>query len=87
MPPPAKPPASAVVGAVAARIQVAPDAEVERGSAEGRADTAVDVDFSSGAVGERDALGRGTDVELQVLVDVVARLEIGGRPTACGWTG
>src|SRR5581483_2423936 len=31
-----------------------------------------------GAVRERDALRRGADIELEVVVDVVARLEIGG---------
>ena len=63
--------------ALAARIQVTPDTEVEGERAEGRPDTAVDVDFSGSPVRERDALGGSADVELQVLVDVVARLEIG----------
>src|SRR5947209_606465 len=62
----------------AARIQVAPDADIEGECAEGRANTAVDVDFGRRAVSERNALKRRADVELQVLVDVVARLEIGG---------
>src|SRR5439155_8193299 len=35
-----------VVGAAAARIQVAPDTDVEGEGAEGRADTAVDIHFS-----------------------------------------
>ena len=60
-----------------ARIQVAPDTEVEGERTEGRADTAVDVDFGGGAIRERDALGRGADVKLQILADVVAGLEIG----------
>src|SRR6185503_14930935 len=41
-----------VVGATSARIQVTPDAEVEGRRTEGRADTAVDVDFGCGAVRE-----------------------------------
>src|SRR6185312_13815994 len=68
-----------VVGAASTRIQITPDAEVEGGRAEGRTNTAVDVDFSRGAVREGNAFRRGADVELQVLVDVVARLEIGGN--------
>ena len=67
-----------IVGALPARIQVTPDTEVERRGAEGRPDTTVDVDFSGSPVRERDALGRSADVELQVLVHIVARLEIGG---------
>ena len=39
-------------------------------------DTAVDVDFSRGAVREGDARAGEADVELQVLGDVVARLEV-----------
>src|SRR5665213_1703365 len=39
------------------RIEVTPDAEIEGEGAEGRADTAVDVDFGGGAVGKGDALG------------------------------
>src|SRR6185437_1402962 len=35
-----------VVGAASTRIQITPDAEVEGGRAEGRTNTAVDVDFS-----------------------------------------
>ena len=64
--------------ALSTRIEVAPDTEVEGEHADRRADTAVDVDLSRGAVREGDALERGTDIELDVLVDVVARLEIGG---------
>src|SRR5204863_9060763 len=68
-----------VVGALSAWIQIPPDAEVEPEGAEGRTNTAVDVDFSRGAVRKGDALGGGTDIELQILGDVVARLEIGGH--------
>src|SRR6201999_2207734 len=64
--------------ALAARIQIAPHTEVEGELADRRADTAVDVDLGRGAVREGDALRRGADIELQVVVDVVARLEIGG---------
>src|SRR6202012_3293220 len=65
---------AAVADAVATRIQVTPDAEIKGEGAEGRTDTAVDVHFGSGAVGEGDALGGGTDVQLQVLGHVIARL-------------
>src|SRR5216683_2394319 len=64
--------------ALSTRIDVTPNAEVEGEHADGRADTAVDVDFSRRAVREGDALTGGADVELHVLVDVVARLEVGG---------
>src|SRR5882757_7534435 len=57
------------VEAAAARIQVAPGAEVEGEHADGRPDTAVDVDFSRGAVREGDALAGQADIELGVLVD------------------
>ena len=76
--PPGMPPVRTLSAQLPARIQVTPDTEVEGSGTEGRADTAVDVDFGGGAVRERDALGRGADVELQVLVHIVARLEIGG---------
>src|SRR4029453_17432725 len=65
------------VEAAATRIQVAPHAEVEGEHAEGRADTAIDIDFGRRTVRERDAFAGKTDVELQVLVDIVARFEIG----------
>src|SRR5713226_8087857 len=64
--------------ALSTRIDVTPNAEVEGEHADGRADTTVDVDFGRRAVREGDALTGGADVELHVLVDVVARLEIGG---------
>src|SRR5260370_34741160 len=64
--------------ALSTRIDVTPNAEVEGEHADGRADTAVDVDFSRRAVREGDAFAGRTDRELHVLVDVVARLEIGG---------
>src|SRR5712675_2385970 len=76
MPSEIKPGTAELAGATG--IQVAPDADIEGKCAEGRADTAVDIDFSSGPVGEGNAFERGADVELQVLIDVVARLEIGG---------
>src|SRR5205807_1956569 len=60
------------------RIDVTPNAEVEGEHADGRADTTVDIDFSRRAVREGDALTGSADVELHVLVDVVARLEVGG---------
>jgi len=66
------------IDALPARIEVAPDADVERQRAEGRADTAIDVDLGGGAVGEGDALAGDAGIELQVRRDVVARLEIGG---------
>src|SRR6266498_5594075 len=68
----------AAVEALPARIPVVPSAEIERERTKGRPDAAVDVDFGSRAVRERDALARDADVVLQVLGDVVARLEIGG---------
>ena len=62
--------------ALSARIEVSPGTEVEGEDAEGRADTGVEVDFSRSAVRERDARTGDTGVELQVLGDVVARLEV-----------
>src|SRR5690606_15726094 len=67
------------IDAGSARIQVTPDTDIKRQRPEGRADTAVDIDLGGSAVGERDARERRTDVKLQVLADVVARLEIGGH--------
>src|SRR5215212_5796089 len=46
-----------------ARIQVTPNAEVKGECAEGRADTAVNVDFSSRAVRERNALAGKADIK------------------------
>jgi hypothetical protein len=59
-----------------ARIQVAPGADVEGELADRQAGAAVSVDFSRGAVRERDARTADADIELEVLGDVVARLEI-----------
>ena len=65
------------VEALAARIPVVPTAEVERELVEGRADAAVDVDLARCAVREVDAGAAETDVALQILGEVVARLEVG----------
>ena len=59
-----------------ARIHVAPGADVESELADRQAGTAVCVDFSGCTVGERDACATQADIELEVLGDVVARLEI-----------
>src|SRR5262249_58425571 len=74
----AKPGGRAAVEAPAARIQVVPNAKIEREGAESGAEPAVDVDLGRRAVRERDALARDADIVLQVLADVVARFEIGG---------
>src|SRR5207248_886027 len=65
------------VEALPTRIDVAPQTEVEGEHSEGRADTAVNIDFGRRSVRERDALACGADIELHILVDVEARLEIG----------
>src|SRR6185503_4382205 len=59
-----------------ARIQIAPGADVEGELADRQAGAAVSVDFSRSAVRERDARTAHADIELEVLGDVVARLEI-----------
>jgi hypothetical protein len=64
--------------ALATRIEITPGAEVEGEHADGRADTAVDVDFRRRAVRERDALAGEADIKLHVLGEVVARLEVSG---------
>ena len=65
------------VVALTARIPVVPGAEVERELAEGRPDAAVEVDFGGGTVRERDALAGDAHIALQLVGEVVARLEIG----------
>src|SRR6202790_2613934 len=65
-------------GTTSARIEVTPDTNVEGEGTEGRSNTAVDIDFGRGTICKRDALAADADVELQVLVDVISRLEIGG---------
>src|SRR5439155_21279214 len=67
------------VMAGSARIEVAPGTDVEGKGAERHAATAVNVNFSRRTVRERDALEGRADIELDVLRDVVARLEIGGH--------
>src|SRR5262249_21975942 len=68
----------AAVEALPARIPVVPNAKIERERTEGRAEAGEAVDLGGRAVRERDALPRNADIELQVLGDVVAWLEIGG---------
>jgi hypothetical protein len=68
----------AAVEALPSRIPVVPTAEIECERTERRAKAAVDVDLRSRAVRERDALARNAEVVLQVVSDVIARLEIGG---------
>src|ERR1700676_5263321 len=74
------------VGTTPARIEVAPDTNVEGEGTEGRSNTAVDIDFGRGTICKRDALAADANVELQVLVDVISWLEIGGdRWLGFGW--
>src|SRR5262249_45089994 len=68
----------AAVEALPARIPVVPSAEIERERTEGGPDARKPVDLGGRAVRERDALARDAGIELQILGDVVARLEIGG---------
>src|SRR5262249_24979386 len=68
----------AAVEALPARIPVVPSAEIERERTEGRPDAGETIDLGGRAVRERDALARDAGIELQVLGDVVARLEIAG---------
>ena len=75
------------VEALAARVAVVESAEIEGELAEGRPDTAVEVDFGRGAVREADARAGDADIELQIRIDVVARLEIGRERSAYGSTG
>src|SRR5262249_60779905 len=67
----------AAVEARPAGIPVVPNAETKRERTERRAEAAINIDLSRRAVRERDALAGNADVVLQVLGDVVARLEIG----------
>ncbi len=52
-----------------ARVVVVPDAEVERELAEGRPNSAVEIDLGRSVVRELDAVSAGADIELQVVVN------------------
>src|SRR5258705_13148230 len=62
--------------ALSAWIDITPNTEVEGEHTDGRTNTAVNIDFSCRAVRERNAFAGKPDVQLQILVEVVARLEI-----------
>ena len=68
---------NAAVVALPAGIPVIDGAEVEGERAEGRSDAGREIDLGGRAVRERDARARNAGIELQVLVDVEPRLEIG----------
>src|SRR5262249_40851977 len=67
-----------VMEALSARVVVVPNAYIEGEGTEGRPNAAVEVDLGRRAVGKADALAADAGVELQILVDVVSRLEVGG---------
>ena len=63
--------------ALATRIVVVQNAEIERELVEGRAHAAIEIDFRRGAVREVDAVAGDAGVPLQVRRGVIAAFEIG----------